>query len=79
MNDEQRKALHAVAEMQAALEPDVQGLGSKGWVSKPPDVSRESMSELEGMGFVETFLATGYGDMLFYRLTSAGEAQLRGS
>ncbi|KKK69118.1 hypothetical protein LCGC14_2937260, partial [marine sediment metagenome] len=50
----------------AALEPDAFDY------VKVPGVSHETWDELEQAGLVETFLATGYGDVLFYRLTSAG-------
>jgi len=67
MNDQQRKVLLELAQRLAALEPD-----AFDYAAKSPEVSRETMDELEQAGLVETFLATGYGEVLFYRLTSAG-------
>ncbi len=67
MDEQQHKVLLELAERLAALEPD-----AFDYVAKSPEVSRETMDELEQAGLIETFLATGYGETLFYRLTSSG-------
>ncbi len=71
ISEQQRGILLAVAEKEAALEPD-----AFDYVPRPSDVTHEAMAELEQAGLVQTFLATGHGDMLFYRLTSAGKEAL---
>ncbi len=65
ISGQQRKILLDLVERLAALEPE-----AFDYVAKSPEVSRETMDELEQAGLVETFLATGYGEVLFYHLTS---------
>ena len=73
LSDQHRKVLLALAEKLAALEPNAFDY------VKLPGVGHETWNELEQAGLVETFLATGYGDMVFYRLTNAGKEALSGA
>ena len=66
VNDQQRKVLLDLAAKLATL-----GSDDFDYV-KLPGVSHETWDELERAGLVETFLATGYGDMVSYRLTDTG-------
>lgn len=77
MNDMQRQVLRSIAEAQAALGLGEPGVDIFGYVEKPPDVTHDFMEELVRRGFVADFLATGYGEVLFYRLTDVGQLKAR--
>ena len=64
--------LSDLAKRMRALKP-----GEFDYVAKHPDVTHDTMSELEREGLVKTFLATGREEVLFYRLTEAGENEVK--
>ena len=64
--------LSDLAKRMRALKP-----GEFDYVAKHPDVTHATMRELEQKGLVKTFLATGYEEVLFYRLTEAGENEVK--